>query len=307
MVKDYRESNGRPWRVEPICAVLKAEYGVSISTSGYYAFKNRPMSARAKRDILLRERILQIHGENYSCYGIRKVWRLLLKDDHSVARCTVERLMREMKLCGIVRGKVKRTTIANKKTKSVEDLVKREFTASVPNKLWVADFTYISTWNGWCYTAFITDVFARKILGWSVSTCMSRKLAANAFRMAVYTRIREGHDDFKNLIHHSDKGSQYTAADFIKLLALHGVRVSTGSTGDAFDNALAETVHGLYKTELVKNKGPWKNAEQLKLETVRWVNWYNTQRISERNNWNSPTMVERMWYNNAVDARKSLT
>jgi putative transposase len=306
MFKDHREKDGLLWRVGPICKVLNAEYGVSISTSGYYSFKNRQPSARALRDERLKESIRKIHEENYSCYGVRKVWRKLLKDGWDVARCTVERLMRALGLRGISRGKAKTTTIAGKNAVSAEDLVKRVFFAPAPNRLWVADFTYVSTWEGWGYTAFVTDVFARKLLGWGCSSRMNEKLVAGAFRMAVFARAREGNDDFDGLIHHNDKGSQYTAGDFTELLALHGVRVSIGSVGDSYDNALAETIIGAYKAELIWNKGPWTTLEQLTLETARWVNWHNSEYICEYNNWNTPSEIEEMWYSDGVDARKGL-
>jgi len=304
MFKDYREGNGLLWRVEPICKVLSAEYGVSISKSGYYAFKSRKPSARALRDMRIKRAIQKIHDENYSCYGVRKVWRRMLKNGWYVARCTIERLMRELGIRGISRGKVKKTTIAGKNASCAEDLVDRVFWAPAPNKLWVADFTYVSTWEGWCYTAFVTDVFARRLIGWGCSSRMNEKLVSGAFKMAVFSRSREGRDDLGGLIHHNDKGSQYTAYDFTELLALYGVRVSIGSVGDSYDNALAETIIGAYKTELIWNKGPWKSLEHLKLETARWVNWHNTKNICEYNNWNTPYEIEEMWYSDGIDARK---
>jgi putative transposase len=205
-----------------------------------------------------------------------------------------------------VRGKVKRTTIAGKNTRSAEDLVRRNFFASVPNRLWVADFTSISTWQGWCYTAFVTDVFARNILGWAVSAQMNEKLVADAFRMAVYTRHREGRDDFSDLIHHNDKGSQYTADDFFELLALHDIKASIGTVGDSYDNALAETMNGGYKTELIYNpvKGPWKSLEQLQIETAKWVYWHNSANITEYNSWMTPAECEEMLYTTGKDGRK---
>ena len=304
MFKEYREGNGLLWRVEPICKILCAEYGVSISKSGYYAFKRREPSARALRDVRLKRAIQKIHDENYSCYGVRKVWRRMLKDGWYVARCTVERLMKELGLRGISRSKVKKTTIAGKNAVSAEDLVNRVFWAPAPNKLWVADFTYVSTWEGWCYTAFITDVFARRLIGWGCSSRMNEKLVAGAFKMAAFSRGREDRDDLGGLIHHNDKGSQYTAYDFTELLALYGVRVSIGSVGDSYDNALAETIIGSYKTELIWNKGPWKSLGHLKLETARWVHWHNKEYICEYNNWNTPNEIEEMWYSDGIDARK---
>jgi putative transposase len=305
MFSGYREENGLLWRVEPLCKVLNAEYGVCISKSGYYDFKQRIPSVRFLRDMRLKEQIQEIYDGNYSCYGVRKIWRRLLKDDCVVARCTVERLMRELGLRGAVRGKSIKTTIAGKHATSTTDLVKRVFYAPVPNRLWVADFTYVSTGEGWCYTAFVTDVYARRILGWVCATRMNEKLVADTFRIAVFTRIRDGHEELNGLVHHNDKGSQYTAGDFTELLALHGVRVSIGSVGDAYDNALAETIIGAYKTELIKNKGPWRSLEHLRLETARWISWYNTERISQYNNWHTPFETEQVWYTTNVDVRKN--
>ena len=291
------------WRVEPICHVLSAEYGVQISVSGYYAFKNRGKSARQIRDENLCEKIVRIFRENYSCYGLRKIWRSLQNEGERVARCTVERLMQKLGLCGAVRGKIKRTTIACDNAICADDLVKRDFNANAPNTLWVADFTYVSTWTGWCYIALILDVFARRIVGYCVSTRMNKEMVATAFRMAVFTRVNEGVADFSALIHHNDKGSQYTADDFVELLALHGVRASIGSVGDSFDNALAESINGTYKTELIKKFGPWKDDRHLNLETARWIHWYNTKRISERDNFKTPIEIKRLWYIGGLDER----
>ena len=294
MFKGHREHAGLLWRVEPICEVLAKQYGVKISASGYYAFKRRPLSNRAKRDEELKVMILEIWEENYSCWGAKKVWRALLNKGEHVARCTIARLMKEMKLRGLVRGKAKRTTIAGDNAKRPEDLVKRNFVSSAPNKLWVADFTYISTWEGWCYTAFVTDVFARRIIGWSVSSRMNEELITSAFKNAAWTRHHEGYTNLSGVIHHNDKGSQYTADGFNELLALHGIRASIGSVGDSYDNALAETMFGDYKCTLIHNpiKGPWKSLEQLETETARWVHWHNNSNITEYNNWKTPIEIE---------------
>jgi putative transposase len=292
------------WRVEPICETLSGGYGVPISPSGYYAYKHRGHSVRKTEDRRLKERINAIYEENYSCYGVRKVWRALLNGGERIARCTVERLMRQLGLKGAVRGKVKRTTIAGKNVNLAEDLVKRKFDAPAPDRLWVADLTYVPTRTGWCYTAFVTDVFARTIVGHSVSTRMDRKMVAAAFKTALHMRARSGREDIASLIHHNDKGSQYTADDFIELLARCGVRASVGSVGDSFDNALAETVNGAYKTELVYKFGPWDGYESLNLRTAEWVHWYNNSRISERNGYKTPLQVEEAWYSNRMDTRK---
>jgi putative transposase len=302
----HRENDGLIWRVEPLCKVLTGGYGVQISESGYYAYKHRGKSARLKRDEALGEKITRIFNGNYQCYGIRKVWRTLLNEGEAVARCTVERLMKQLGLRGVVRGKVKRTTIAGDKVSCAQDLVKRDFNANTPNSLWVADFTYISTWVGWVYVAFILDVFARRIVGYCVSALMNKQMVTTAFKRAVFTRVQEGATDFTDLIHHNDKGSQYTADNFVELLALHGVRASIGSAGDAYDNALAESIIGIFKTELIKRFGPWRDLGQLTLETARWVHWYNNQRISEHNDYKSPVEIERLWYTTGVDHRMVL-
>ena len=294
------------WHVEPICEVLTNHYGVKISSSGFYAFKNRSTSLRSQRDKHLKVLIDKIWKENYCCWGAKKVWRSLLNKGEPVARCTVERLMKEMGLRGLVRGKVKKTTIAGDSAKRPEDLVKRSFSARAPNKLWVADFTYISTWEGWCYTAFVTDVFARRIIGWAVSSRMNEALITAAFRKAAWTRHHEGNDNLSGLIHHNDCGSQYTADGFYELLALHGIRASIGSVGDSYDNALAETMFGDYKCTLIYNptKGPWKSKEQLEEETARWVHWHNNSNITEFNNWKTPMEIEEMLYTTGEDGRK---
>ena len=306
MFKDQRDSQGLVWRVEPICKVLSSQYGVKISASAYYAFRRRPVSARSLRDEHLKERILAIWEENYNCYGANRIYHYLLNDKVVVARCTVERLMKELGLRGRNRARVKRTTIAGDHARSAEDLVRRNFYADSPNRLWVADFTYISTWEGWGYTAFVTDVYARRIIGHAVSSRMNEKLVADAFKMAVYNRSREGRDDFSDLVHHNDKGSQYTADDFFELLALHGIRASIGTVGDSYDNALAETMNGGYKNELIFNplKGPWRTLEQLQKETDEWVWWHNNRNITEYNNWHTPAQIEEMLYTDGEDGRK---
>jgi putative transposase len=286
-----------------MCAVLKEEYGVSIAASSYHAYKRRKPSQRASKDARLSDKIRVVYEQNYSCYGVIKVWHALLNDGENVARCTVERLMRKMGLKGARRGKIKRTTIpANRHT--ADDLVRRNFHADAPNELWVADFTYISTWQGWCYTAFVVDVFARRIIGHNVSSLMNEQMVTAAFSRAMWTRAKEGHDGLAGAIHHSDKGSQYTADDFRALLEGHGIQASIGTVGDSYDNALAETINGAYKTELIKRQSPWKTFSQLEYETAKWVDWYNKERISQYNNFLSPTEIERLWYSDGVDARR---
>jgi len=306
MYRGHKEAKGDlAWAVEPICSVLKAEYGVSLSVSGYYDFKTRPPSARSIRDGKLKEVIATTYSQNYSCYGVRKMYRELRRQGHDVARCTVARLMADLGLKGAVRGKVKRTTIAGAHVRSAEDLVRRNFYTKAPDQIWVADFTYVSTWEGWCYVAFVTDVFARRIIGHCISTRMNRDMVAAAFNRAIFNRIREGHDDLADLIHHNDKGSQYTADDFVELLASYGIRTSIGTVGDSYDNALAETINGAYKTELIKKFGPWRSYEELNIETEEWVRWYNENRINEYDDYRTPNEIEDLWYATGDDLRKA--
>jgi putative transposase len=204
--------------------------------------------------------------------------------------------MKGLGLRGAVRGKVKRTTVADKNASLAEDLVKRKFDAPKPDHLWVADFTYVPTRTGWCYAAFVIDVFARTIVGYNVSTRMDKNMVAAAFVMALHMRACLGRKDIASLIHHNDKCSQYTAGDFTGLLARFGVRASAGSVGDSFDNALAETVNGAYKTELINKSGPWDGYDSLNLRTAGWVHWYNNFRISERNGYKTPLEVKEVWY-----------
>jgi putative transposase len=302
--RSFREENGLLWRVEPICKVLSKEYGTSIAQSTYYDFKSRGKSLREVNDERLSARIKEVYDENYCVYGVRKMWHQLKNEGENVARCTVERLMRRMGISGALRGKVKRTTIANPKDYMPEDLVKRNFYADAPNQLWVADFTYVSTSEGWRFVAFIIDVFARRIVGYKVAAMMTKEMVIAAFTMAVFDRIKEGNGNFNDLIHHNDKGSQYTAADFASLLKHTGIRASIGTVGDSYDNALAESINGAYKTELIKKQRPWKSTNELTLATARWVHWYNNKRINEYCDYHSPVETERMWYDENIDIRK---
>jgi putative transposase len=304
MHKGFKEPGGLMWRVEPMLAVIKGQYGISLSPSGYYAYKKRTPSARSLRDKKLKEKILGIYEENRSCYGVRKIWHALLNEGADVGREHVARLMREMGLKGARRLKAVRTTIAGKNAKSAEDLIRRNFYADAPNRVWVADFTYVSTWEGWCYVAFVIDVFARMIVGYDVSVRMNEAMVKRAFNMAVWNRVHEGNSDLAGLIHHNDKGSQYTANGFVGLLALHGIRASIGSVGDSYDNALAESINGAYKAELIWKDGPWRSYEELNKQTAEWVYWYNNCRISEYNSYRSPSYIEEKWYSEKVDLRK---
>jgi putative transposase len=258
--------------VEPICAALQ------FAPSTYWSHKRRPVCARKIRDEQLRGEIQQVFNDNFSVYGAPKIWAQLNREGIPVARCTVERLMRDLGIQGAVRGKVKRTTMADDKAPRPADLVERDFTAPAPNRLWVADLTYVRTWSGFVYVAFITDVYSRRIVGWQASRSLKTDLALDALEQAVWERTRNG-ADLDGLIHHSDRGVQYLAIRYTERLAQNGVVNSVGSRGDSYDNALAETIIGLYKTELVRNKGPWRGLDDLELATLEWVDWYNHRRI----------------------------
>ena len=256
--------------VEPICDTLQ------FAPSTYYAALSRPPSARELRDGELRVEIARVHGENFDVYGTEKVWKQLRREDIEVGRDRVGRLMAELELEGAVRGKTWRTTIPSPATSRPADLVDRDFSATAPNRLWVAELTYVSTWPGVVYTAFLTDVFSRYIVGWRVSTTLRAELALDALEMAIWSR---GKTDLKGLVHHSDLGVQYLAIRYTEGLADAGAVCSVGSRGDSYDNALAESIIGLHKTELIRKRGLWRSFEQLELATARWVEWYNQRRL----------------------------
>jgi len=305
MYRGYKEQKSSlSWSVESMCQILTAEYGTKISVSGYYGFKKRPPSARSRADEVLKEAMVKIYEENYFCYGVVKMWRELRRKKHKVARCTTERLMKDLGIVGKARTKTKRTTRSSKNGRSAKDLVRRNFASDRPNALWVADFTYVSTQEGYCYVAFVVDVYARAIVGHCVSTRMNKDMVANAFHIAAFNRTRQGLGDFESLIHRNDKGSQYTSDDFVELLFRHGIKTSIGAVGCSFDNALAETINGTYKNELIYNLGPWESYEHLNLETEKWIKWYNEKRINEYCDWQTPCEVEQLWYATGDDFRK---
>jgi putative transposase len=264
--------------VEPICRVL-SEHGTKIAPSTYYAARSRPASARAIRDEWLKTEITRVFEDNYRVYGARKIWRQLRREGHIVARCTVERLMRELGLAGARRGKKVRTTVQDEGHGRAADLLKRDFTAAAPNRRWVADFTHVATWAGVVYVAFVVDIFSRAIVGWAAATSKRTRLVLDALDMALWRRDRAGHPVGPGLVHHSDAGSQYTSFRFTTHLIEAGIDASIGTVGDALDNALMESAIGLYKTELVKPRGPWKNLTGVELATAEYVDWYNTTRL----------------------------
>ena len=265
---------------------------MQVAPSTYYAARSRPPSARAVRDDQLKAEILRVYRDNFCVYGARKIWHQLQREGVRVARCTVERLMRELGISGAVRGKTRRTTVADASAKRAPDLVKRDFTAAAPNRLWVADFTYCSTWSGMVYTAFVVDVYSRRIVGWRTSTSMTTDLPLDALEMAIWAR----NDRIENVVHHSDRGTQYTSIRYTERLIEAGAECSVGTTGDSYDNALAESVIGLYKTELVRKKGPWKTIDDLEIATLEWVDWYNHRRLRSSVGNVPPTEYEDAYY-----------
>jgi putative transposase len=281
--------------VAPICRVL-SEHGCTIAPSTYYDAKSRPACKRALRDGDLKIEIARVHGENYGVYGPRKVWLQLNREGIEVARCTVERLMNVVGLQGIRRGKRWKTTAADPDAQRPPDLVQRRFNPLRPNALWVADFTYVATWVGVVYVAFVIDAYARRILGWRAATSMHTQLVLDALEQAVWVRRREGTARLPGLVHHTDAGSQYTSIAFSERLAEVGVTPSIGTVGDAYDNALAETVIGLFKTELINPNRPWKTVDQVEIATLRYVHWFNNQRLYEENGDIPPAELEQAYY-----------
>lgn len=272
-IDEYRDRFG----VEVICRVLTA-HGIRIAVSTYRARKSLAPCVRQRRDEQLKAEIMRVFEANYRVYGARKIWITLNREGMAVARCTVERLMRALGIHGVRRGRARRTTIADDTAARPADLVQRKFTPAKPNALWVADFTYVPTWAGTVYVAFVIDAWSRRILGWRTDTTMKTALVLDALEMAIWTRTRCGITDLTGLIHHNDAGSQYTSITFTKRLIDAGVDASVGSVGDAYDNALAETTIGLYKTELIKSQGPWRTCDQVEIATLEYVDWYNHRR-----------------------------
>ena len=279
--------------VEPICAVLP------IAPSLYFELKAREREphrrpARAHRDEQLGAHIRRVWYENRAVYGVRKVWNQLKRDGLTVARCTVARLMRRLGLAGVVRGRTfKVTTIPDAAMTRPPDLVTRQFTAAHPNQLWVADLTYVATWRGFVYVAFVIDVFARRIVGWRVSNSLRSDLALDALEQALYERRRAAAGP---LVHHSDRGGQYLSIRYTDRLAEAGIEPSVGSTGDSYDNALAESVIGLFKTEEIYRRGPWKGIEDVEFATLEWVAWYNHRRLLEPLGYVPPAEFEQAYY-----------
>ena len=292
--RDHREDGGLRWGVEPICAVL-SQHGLPIAPSTYYEHVAKQPTGRDRRDAMLINEIRRVHADNYGVYGARKVWLALNRESVPGARCTVERLMRQEGLAGAVRGKVKRTTIADPTAPRARDLVRRHFAPAAPDRLWVADITYVSTWSGWVYVAFVVDAFARRIIGWRCGSSMSTQLVLDALEQAVWTRQREGRS-LDSVVAHTDRGSQYTAIRYSERLAEAGIAASVGSVGSSYDNALAETINGLYKTELIKPRGPWRTLDLVEYATAEWVDWFNFRRLYEHCGDRPPEEAEQHYY-----------
>jgi len=287
-IDDHRGTHG----VEPICKVLP------IAPSTYHdhvAKRMNPekLSVRAKRDLALKPEIAKVFKENFEVYGVRKVWRQLKRESVDVARCTVARLMREMGLHGVIRGKSLRTTISDRAAPCPLDHVKRQFHAPAPNMLWVSDFTYVSTWSGFVYVAFVIDVYARYIVGWRVSRTAHAGFVLDALEQAIHER-RPTHSG--GLVHHSDRGSQYLSIKYTERLAEAGIEPSVGSIGDSYDNALAETINGLYKAEVIHRRGPWRSFEAVEFATLEWVDWFNRRRLLEPIGNIPPAEAEQNYY-----------
>jgi putative transposase len=287
-IDDHREVYG----VEPICRVLP------IAPSTYRAHaarrKNPDLApAREKRDRVLAAEVRRVFEENFSVYGARKVWRQLQREGFDVARCTVSRLMNEMGLAGAIRGKPRRTTVSDRAAPCPLDRVNRQFQAPRPNALWVSDFTYVATWTGFVYVAFVIDAFARRIVGWRVSRTAHAGFVLDALEQALHDRRPVEGD---GLIHHSDRGVQYVSIKYSERLAEAGIEPSVGSVGDSYDNALAETINGLYKAEVIHRRGPWRSFEAVEFATLEWVDWFNNRRLLEPIGNIPPAEAEERYY-----------
>jgi putative transposase len=287
-IDDHRGAYG----IEPICRVLP----IAPSTYHDHLAKRRDparQSARAQRDAGLAVEIRRVFAENFHVYGMRKVWRQLRREGFDVARCTVARLMRDMGLEGVIRGKPIRTTVSDKAAPCPLDKVNRQFRAPAPNMLWLSDFTYVSTWAGFVYVAFVIDAYARRIVGWRVSRTAHASFVLDALEQALHDRqpVRKG-----GLIHHSDRGVQYVSIRYTERLAEAGIEPSVGSVGDSYDNALAETINGLYKAEVIHRRGPWRSFEAVEFATLEWVDWFNNRRILEPIGNIPPAEAEALFY-----------
>jgi len=288
-----------------------SEHGCKIAPNTYWTAKKRPPSKRALRDEDLKVQIARVHGENLDVYGADKVWSQLNREGIRVARCTVERLMGDLGLSGVRRGKAyKVTTRSDERQHRPNDLVDRDFTAAAPNRLWVADLTYVKTHAGWVYAAFIIDVFSRMIVGWQLSNSLRSDLAIDALEMAIWNRTRQG-QVLDGLVHHSDKGVQYLSIRYSERLAENDIVASVGSTGDSYDNAMAEAFNSLYKWELIYPKGPWTGLDDVEFATMGYIDWFNHRRlhgeITDDNSYVTPAEFEAAYYRQTAPALEAVT
>jgi transposase InsO family protein len=288
----FIDDNRGTYGVEPICRVLPIAPSTCHERVAQRQDPTR-LSARARQDVILKPQIARVFAENFAVYGVRKVWRQMMREGVSVARCTVERLMRDMGLAGVIRGKPVRTTISDKVAPCPLDRVNRQFHAPAPNRLWVSDFTYVATWAGFVYVAFVIDVYARYIVGWRVSRTAHASFVLDALEQALHDRrpVHRG-----GLVHHSDRGSQYVSIKYTERLAEAGIEPSVGSVGDSYDNALAETINGLYKAEVIHRRGPWRSLEAVEYATLEWVDWFNNRRLLEPIGNIPPAEAEQRYY-----------
>ena len=282
----YIDTHRDRFGVEPICRALQ------VAPSSYYAARRRPPSARAVRDAQLAPRIQQVFDDHYQVYGVRKLWKQPCRDGELVGRDRVARLMRTLGIAGVVRGKPRRTTIGDPAAVRAPDLVNRQFTATRPNQLWVSDFTYVASWSGMVYVALVIDVFSRLIVGWRAAASMRTELVLDALEMAVWRR----REVLEGLVCHSDAGSQYTSIRYTDRLAEIGAAPSIGSVGDSYDNSLAESTIGLFKTELIRRRGPWRTVDDVELATLGWVDWYNPRRLHGEIGPIPPAELEATYY-----------
>jgi putative transposase len=282
----YIDQHRDRFGVEPICRSLQ------VAPSSYYAARSRQPSARASSDAELGPKVLKVFNDNYRVYGARKLWRQLQREGVVVGRDRVARLMRSLGIAGAVRGKIRRTTIADPAATRAPDLVQRRFVASRPNQLWVSDFTYVASWSGTVYVAVVIDVFSRLIVGWRAATTMRTELVLDALEMAIWRRASV----LDGLICHSDAGSQYTSIRYTERLAEIGAAASVGSVGDSYDNSLAESTIGLYKTELIRRRGPWRTLAEVELATLAYVDWYNHRRLHGQIGNLPPAELEATYY-----------
>jgi len=297
-VKSFIDEHRDEYGVEPICRVLP----IAPSTYRAHAARQadpRLRSDRVKVDEILSPEVERVWNENFQVYGVRKVWRQLRREQFDVARCTVQRLMRRLGLRGVIRGKTVRTTISDPKALCPLDRVQRQFTADRPNKLWVSDFTYVSTWQGFVYVAFVIDVFARRIVGWRASSSARTDFVLDALEQALYARRPVGPD---RLVHHSDRGVQYLSIRYTERLAEAGLEPSVGSVGDSYDNALAETINGLYKAEVIHRRPSWRTREEVEWATLNWVDWFNNRRLLEPIGNIPPAEAEANYYSQVPES-----